>query len=66
MRNRNTKASSTLLVSDKGKNIVELLGLTAFQVLGVFEDAKLRKHLKVMGQMNLSYLTLKNCLDCST
>lgn len=42
----------------KGKNIVELLGLTASQALEVFEDAKLRKHLKVMEQVGLSYLTL--------
>lgn len=42
----------------KGKNIVELLGLTASQALEVFEDAKLRKHLKVMEQVGLDYLTL--------
>ncbi len=42
----------------RGKNIVELLGLTASQALEVFEDAKIRKHLKVMEQVGLSYLTL--------
>ena len=42
----------------KGKNIVELLGLTASQALKVFEDAKIKKHLKVMEQVGLSYLTL--------
>lgn len=42
----------------KGKNIVELLGLTASQALEVFEDAKIKKHLKVMQQVGLSYLTL--------
>lgn len=42
----------------KGKNIVELLGLTASQALEVFEDAKIRKHLNVMKQVGLSYLTL--------
>lgn len=42
----------------KGKNIVELLGLTASQAMEVFEDAKIRKHLKVMQQVGLSYLTL--------
>lgn len=42
----------------KGKNIVELLGLTASQALEVFEDVKIRKHLKVMEQVGLSYLTL--------
>lgn len=42
----------------KGKNIVELLGLTASQALEVFEHAKIRKHLNVMDQVGLSYLTL--------
>ena len=42
----------------KGKNIVELLGLTASQALEVFEDAKIRKRLKVMEQVGLSHLTL--------
>ena len=42
----------------KGMNIVELLGLTASQALEVFEDAKIKKHLKVMQQVGLSYLTL--------
>ncbi len=40
------------------KNIVELLGLTASQALDVFEDPKIRKHLRVMQQVGLSYLTL--------
>lgn len=42
----------------KGKNTVELLGLTASQALEVFDDAKIRKHLNVMEQVGLSYLTL--------
>jgi len=42
----------------KGKNIVQLLGLTTSQALEVFEDAKIKKHLKVMLQVGLSYLTL--------
>lgn len=42
----------------KGKNIVELLGLTASQAIEVFEDAKIRRHLKGMEQVGLSYLTL--------
>lgn len=42
----------------KGKNIVELLGLTASQAMEVFEDAKIRKRLKVMQQVGISYLTL--------
>ena len=42
----------------QGKNIVELLGLTASQAMEIFEDAKIRKHLKVMQQVGLSYLKL--------
>jgi len=42
----------------KGKNIVELLALTASQALEVFEDVKIRKRLKVMQQVGLLYLTL--------
>lgn len=42
----------------KGKNIVELLELTASQALEVFEDARILRHLKVMEQVGLSYLTL--------
>ncbi|MCD2491513.1 excinuclease ABC subunit UvrA [Lacrimispora sp. NSJ-141] len=47
----------------KEKNIVELLRLTASQALEVFEDAKIRKHLKVMEQVGLSYLTLGQPLN---
>lgn len=47
----------------KGKNIVELLDLTASQALEVFEDAKIRKHLKVMEQVGLSYLKLGQSLS---
>ncbi|WP_195984123.1 excinuclease ABC subunit UvrA [Clostridium sp. D33t1_170424_F3] len=47
-----------LVCTYKEKNIVELLGLTASQAMEVFEDAKIRKHLKVMQQVGLSYLTL--------
>ena len=42
----------------KGKNIVELLSLTASQAIEIFEDRKIKKHLKVMEQVGLSYLTL--------
>lgn len=42
----------------KGKSIVELLNLTASQALKVFENTKIKKHLKVMEQVGLSYLTL--------
>lgn len=42
----------------KGKNIVELLSLTASQAIEIFEDSKIKKHLKVMEQVGLSYLTL--------
>lgn len=42
----------------KGKNIVELLGLTAAQAKDVFETAGIRRRLDVMEQVGLSYLTL--------
>lgn len=42
----------------KGKNIVQLLGLTASQALEVFKEEKIRKHLKLLEQVGLSYLTL--------
>ncbi|WP_343250099.1 excinuclease ABC subunit UvrA [Diplocloster hominis] len=42
----------------RGKNIIELLGLTASQALEVFQESKIRKQLKVMQQVGLSYLTL--------
>ena len=37
---------------------MELLSLTASQALEVFEDAGIRRRLKVMKQVGLSYLTL--------
>lgn len=42
----------------KGKNIVELLGLTASEALEVFEGSKITRKLNVMQQVGLSYLTL--------
>lgn len=42
----------------KGKNIVELLSLTAQEATDVFDDAKIKKSLSVMEQVGLSYLTL--------
>lgn len=42
----------------KGKNIVELLALTASAALEVFEDTRIVRCLKVMQQVGLSYLTL--------
>lgn len=42
----------------KEKNIVELLNLTVSQAIEVFEDAKIVRHLRVMEQVGLSYLTL--------
>ncbi|MBS7008675.1 excinuclease ABC subunit UvrA [Anaerostipes sp.] len=42
----------------KGKNIVDLLRLTASQALEVFEDPEITKRLNVMQQVGLSYLTL--------
>lgn len=48
----------SLACTYKGKNIVELLALTASQAMEVFEESKIRKHLRVMQQVGLSYLTL--------
>lgn len=42
----------------KEMNIVDLLGLTASQAMEIFEDIKIRKHLRIMQQVGLSYLTL--------
>lgn len=42
----------------KGKNIVELLRLTASEALEVFEDVRIIRRLKVMQRVGLSYLTL--------
>ena len=42
---------------------MELLGLKASQALELFEDAKIKKHLKVMEQVGLSYLTLGQLLS---
>lgn len=51
-------SEEALACTYKGKNIVELLALTASQAIEVFEEAKIRNHLKVMQQVGLSYLTL--------
>ncbi|MDC7290615.1 excinuclease ABC subunit UvrA [Blautia schinkii] len=42
----------------KGKNIVQLLSLTASQATEIFEEAKIKKRLKLMEQVGLGYLTL--------
>lgn len=42
----------------KGKNIVQLLCLTASQAIEIFEEPKIRRRLKVMEQVGLGYLTL--------
>lgn len=47
-----------LQCSYKGKNIVELLAMTAAQASEIFDGPKIRKRLKVMQQVGLSYLTL--------
>ncbi|BDF04756.1 ATP-binding cassette domain-containing protein [[Clostridium] hylemonae] len=51
-------SEEALACTYKGRNIVELLNLTASQAMELFEDAKIRKCLKVMEQVGLSYLTL--------
>ena len=47
----------------KGKNIVEVLALTASEALEVFEESKIIRHLKVLQQVGLSYLTLGQALS---
>ncbi len=42
----------------KGKNIVDLLNLTASQSMEIFDDVKIKKRLKLLAQAGLSYLTL--------
>lgn len=42
----------------KGKNIVEILALTASEALDLFDDSKITRRLKMMQQVGLSYLTL--------
>lgn len=42
----------------KGRNIVELLAMTASQAAEVFDEPKINKRLKVLQQVGLSYLTL--------
>ena len=42
----------------KGKNIVQLLNLTAAQAMDIFENTKIKKHLEQMQMVGLGYLTL--------
>lgn len=42
----------------KGRNIVELLGLTASEAMEVFDEPKIKRRLNVMRQVGLSYLSL--------
>lgn len=43
----------------KGKNIVDILAMTAEEALSFFKDyPKIKKHLKAMNEVGLSYLTL--------
>lgn len=51
----NTEALSCLY---KGKTIVDVLGLTVSEALEVFDNPKIIRHLKIMQQVGLSYLTL--------
>ena len=51
-------SKEALACTYRGKNIVQLLSLTALQAMEVFEDAKIKKHLNAMQQAGLSYLTL--------
>lgn len=51
-------SQEALACTYKGKNIVELLNLTASQAMEVFEEHKIKKRLQVLEQVGLSYLTL--------
>ena len=51
-------SQEALACTYKGKNIVDLLNLTASEAMEVFEDDKIRKRLKLLEQVGLSYLTL--------
>lgn len=51
-------SQEALACTYKGKNIVELLNLTASQAMEVFEERKIKKRLQVLEQVGLSYLTL--------
>ncbi|MDR2974340.1 MAG: excinuclease ABC subunit UvrA [Propionibacteriaceae bacterium] len=54
-----TRYNEEALACDyKGKNIVELLALTAAQALEVMDKPQIVRRLKVMRQVGLSYLTL--------
>ncbi|MGL5435560.1 MAG: ATP-binding cassette domain-containing protein [Lachnospiraceae bacterium] len=49
---------ASLSCTYNGKNIVDILSLTASEALNLFEDSKIIRSLKMMEQVGLSYLTL--------
>lgn len=42
----------------RGKNMIEVLSMTAGEALEFFDDKKIKKHLQAMIEVGLSYLTL--------
>jgi excinuclease UvrABC ATPase subunit len=53
----------TLSYTYKGKNIFEILEMTADEALNLFDNAELRKRLKMLVDVGLSYLGLGQTLD---
>ncbi|MEY8279850.1 excinuclease ABC subunit UvrA [Oscillospiraceae bacterium 52-8] len=51
-------SEEALACTYRGKNIVELLALTASQAMEVFEGTKIQKRLQAMQRVGLSYLSL--------
>lgn len=54
---------AALACTYRGKNIVELLALTAAEALTLFDEAKIKKRLLVLQQVGLDYLTLGQALS---
>ena len=51
-------SEEALTCTYEGKNIAELLALTASQAMEVFEGTKIQKRLQAMQRVGLSYLSL--------
>lgn len=51
-------SEDALACTYRGKNIVEVLALTASEALELFTEQKIRRQLRAMEQVGLSYLTL--------
>lgn len=51
-------SEEALCCAYRGKNVVEILSMTASEALVFFESPKIRRKLKLLDQVGLSYLTL--------